>query len=57
MYKISQDNQRFMSKQININYFPDPNRVKNIIIIVQSLSRSKLVSDSSLLGEREMIDI
>ena len=21
----------FMSKQVNINYFPDPNRVKNII--------------------------
>ena len=28
MYNLSQDNQRFMSKQINVNHFAVPNRVK-----------------------------
>ena len=35
-YNLSQDNRRFMSKQININYyFAVPNRVKNSINFVQ----------------------
>ena len=35
MYNLSQDNRRLMSKQININHFAVPNRVKT----VQTLSR------------------
>ena len=44
MYNLSQDNRRFMSKQININHFAVPNRVKKT---VQTLSRR---SDSLLEG-------
>ena len=44
MNNLSQDNRRFMSKQININHFAVPNRVKKT---VQTLSRR---SDSLLEG-------
>ena len=35
MYNLSQDNRRFMSKQISINHFAVPNRVKNSTNFVQ----------------------
>ena len=35
MYNLSQDNRRFMSKQINVNHFAVPNGVKNSAKFVQ----------------------
>ena len=39
MYNLSQDNRMFMSKQININHFAVPNRVKNSTNFVQEKSQ------------------